>query len=233
MKYDYEKVREMGEAKRKAKQKKDMKNKRGNGSSTSKSNIKATNKPSSESNVPSAAKRKAKQEKDKRDMRKAMENKRGDSSSKSKSNTKAVKGKSRKESISTPATRKAKQKKDMKNIRGPGAVDKSSPTQIQRKAVTKKTPLLTAATPTPAIKKEKTPTPAIKKEKTPTPEKETSWLGSLFGGDSSEKDEKRWKSSKSPRARRSIARGATNAGYAKGGMVKPRGWGKARHPKCK
>jgi hypothetical protein len=58
-------------------------------------------------------------------------------------------------------------------------------------------------------------------------------LGSLFGGDSSEKDEKRWKSSKSPRARRSIARGATNAGYAKGGMVKPRGWGKARHPKCK
>jgi hypothetical protein len=216
----------MSDAKQEEAKRKAMKNKRSNGPSTSKSNTKATNKPSSESNVPSAAKRKAKQEKDKRDMRKAMENKRGDSSSKSKSNTKAVKGKSRKESISTPATRKAKQKKDMRNIVGPGAVDKSSPTQVQKKAVKKKTPLLTAAT----------STPAPKKKKAPTPEKETSWLGSLFGGQDRNVNPKT--ATKVDEELQKRHGGRSGSSYAKGGMVKakakPRGWGKARRPnKCK
>ena len=143
-------------------------------------------------------------------QKQAMKNKVGDSSPKSKSSATATNKTPGTKSISTPATRKAKQKKDMRNIVGPGAVDKSSPTQKQKAA------------------KKKTTAP--NKTTAPKPEKESSWLSSLFGGDSSEKDEKRWKSSKSPRARRSIARGATNAGYAKGGVVKPRGWGKARIP---
>jgi hypothetical protein len=239
---DYSKVREMSDAKQEKDKRKAMKNKTGNGSSESTSNTKAVKgKSSKESISPSTpAKRKAKQKKD-------MKNKTSDGSSKSKSSVTATNKPPRPKSISTPATRKAKQKKDMKNIRGPGAVDKSSPTQVQKKAVKKKTPLLTTATSTPAPVRDKGSRSqkyqnyidsikrASKKKTASTPEKETSWLGSLFGGQDRNVNPKT--ATKVDEDLQTRHGGRSGSSYAKGGPVKakakPRGWGKARRPKCK
>ena len=71
-------------------------------------------------------------------------------------------------------------------------------------------------------------TPKKKTESKPATKKESSWLSSLFGGQDRNVNPKT--ATKVDEDLQKRHGGRSGSSYAKGGVVKPRGWGKARIP---